>query len=319
MTQQSKTVCIFGGTGFVGQYVTQELAHAGYRIKVATRFPESVYELKTYGCVGQIVPFQCDYGDQESIQAAIAGCDIVVNLIGILYEKRKNSFKRLHTDVPEMIAISCEKENIRKFVHVSALAIEKAQSKYAQSKLEGEKRIQKRFPKATILRPSVIFGPGDNFFNMFAKLACLLPALPLIGGGQTKFQPVYVGDVAKSVRNIIEKRNNQFDGRICELGGPEVVTFKEIYKRLFKEINRQKKLIFVPWFAAFIQGMVLGLMPKPLLTMDQVKSLKTDNIVDENALTLHDLGVMPTAMKTILPGYLSCYRRGGRFSDKKLA
>ncbi len=316
---QDKVVCIFGGTGFLGRHVTQELARAGYRIKIATRVPESAYELKTYGGIGQIVPFQCNYRDEASVQQATKGCYAVINLIGVLYQRGKNSFKHAHVDIPKMIAVACQKNNVQKFIHISALGIDESQSKYAASKLEGEAAIKEAFPSATFLRPSVIFGAGDNFFNMFAKLSTVAPALPLIGGGKTKFQPVYVGDIAKAVCKIICNKSDEFNGETYHLGGPEVVTLKEIYEILLKETNRDRALVSIPWPLAKIQGMILGMLPKPLLTKDQVVSLKTDNIVRDGIKTFDDLDIEPTAMATILPEYLICYKRGGRFANKKSA
>lgn len=316
---QDKIVCIFGGTGFLGQQVTQELARAGYRIKIATRIPESAYELKTYGNIGQIVPFQCNYKDEASVQQATKGCYAVVNLIGILYQRGKNSFKHAHVDIPQMIAAACKKNNVSKFIHISALGIDESQSKYAKSKVEGEAAIKKEFPTATFLRPSVVFGAGDNFFNMFAKLSTIAPALPLIGGGKTKFQPVYVGDIAEAVCKITCDKSEKFEGGTYHLGGPEVVTFKEIYEILLEQINRDRALVSIPWPIAKIQGIILGLLPKPLLTKDQVVSLKTDNIVRDGVKNFSDLEIEPTAMATILPEYLICYKRGGRFANKKNA
>lgn len=323
MSHQDKTICIFGGSGFLGRYITQDLARAGYRIKIATRVPESAYALKTYGNVGQIVPFQCNYNDPKSIQNAVTGCYGVINLIGILYEKGKSKFLRAHVDIPQMIAQACHDAKVEKFIHVSALAVErgtdKEKSKYARSKFKGEEAVKKAFKDVTILRPSVVFGAGDNFFNMFARLATILPALPLIGGGNTKFQPVYVGDIAQAIANIMNDQTQSLSGKIYELGGPQIVTFKQIYEMMLATTNRNNALISVPWMVAKIQGLVFGMMPKPLLTLDQVKSLKTDNILSEKSLRLENLGVTPTAMQTILPTYLACYKRGGRFANKKSA
>lgn len=317
-----KTICVFGGTGFLGKYIVQILARQGWRIKIATRHPESAYDLKTYGNVGQIVPLACNYHDGIDIDNAVMGCDAVINLIGILYEKNKNSFTRIHVDIPEQIAKSCAKHGVKSLVHLSALGVDKGtqktRSKYANSKLAGEKVVRDAFPMAAILRPSVIFGPGDGFFNLFAKLAACLPALPLIGGGKTKFQPVYAGDVATAAGKIVEEMHQgkkAYGGKIYELGGPEIMNFKEIYHRLFKEINRTRKLIALPWGVAKLQATFLGLLPKPLLTRDQVKSLKTDNIVSKGALGFGDLGIAPTAMQSVLSDYLACYKRGGRFTD----
>ncbi len=319
MKNQDKIICIFGATGFLGQNITQELARAGYRIKIATRIPESAYELKTYGAIGQIVPVPCDYRSTDSIQEAVKGCHGVINLIGILYQKGKNSFQHAHVDIPQLIAEACQKNDIKKFVHISALGIDESLSQYAKSKKNGEEAILNAFPNTTILRPSVVFGNGDSFVNLFAKLSIFLPFLPLYGGGKTKFQPVYVGDIADAVSNIINEKSNKYEGQTYHLGGPEVFSFKEIYEIILDEINRDRALIDIPWSIAKLQAAFFGLLPKPPLTLDQVKSLKTDNIVRDGVNSLHDLNVEPTAMKTIIPSYLSCYRRGGRFADKKKA
>jgi len=313
---KKQTICIFGGTGFLGQSIIRELAATGARIKIATRIPESAYDLKLNGDVGQIVPFTCNYNDEQSIESAIDRCDVVINLIGILFEKGKSKFKKAHIDLPTNIATATKKQGVKKFIHVSALGVDEPESKYGKSKLEGENAIKDIFPDVTILRPSVVFGPDDGFFNMFAKLASVLPALPLIGGGKTKFQPVFVGDIADAVKNIVTEKSDKFKSKIYELGGPEIVTFKEIYEILLDEVNRKRALIPIPWAVAKMQGFVMGMLPKPPLTMDQVRSLKTDNIVKEDALKLTDLGVTPTAMGSILPQYLKCYKRGGRFADK---
>jgi len=321
--KSDKIVGIFGGTGFLGHNITQILAQEGYRVKIITRHPESAYDLKLFGAVGQIIPSFCDYKTEESIENAVNGCDFVVNLIGILFEKNKHGFKHAHVDIPEMIAKACRKKDVQRFVHVSALACDKGdantKSKYATSKFEGEQAISNAFEGVTILRPSVVFGPDDSFFNMFAKLSTFLPALPLIGGGKTKFQPVYVGDVAEAVKNVLTEPQNTAAGHIYELGGPDIVTFKEIYEILLKETNRTRALINIPWGIAKIQGAFMSVLPKPPLTLDQVKSLKTDNIIDGDEKTLRDLGIEPTAMDVVLPKYLSTFKRGGRFSDKNAA
>lgn len=315
--QKTKTACIFGGTGFLGRYITQELAKRGYRIKIATRMPESAYDVKLFGNVGQIVPYQCDYHNADSINQAVSGCDVVINLVGILFEKGKNKFQRIHTELPEAIAKACAERSVDRFIHVSALGVDQSQSRYAASKKAGEERVLKAFPNATILRPSVVFGSGDSFFNMFARLSTLLPALPLIGGGHTKFQPVYVGDIADAIGLVADDMTGAYEGETYALGGLEILSFKEVYERIFTETGRSTALVPVPWFIAKIQGMVFGLLPKPLLTVDQVRSLKTDNVVPEGAKGFSDLGIEPTPIDSVLPDYLSCYKKGGRFADKK--
>lgn len=328
-----KTACVFGGTGFIGTQIVKKLAEAGYRVKVATRIVERGYELKVSGAVGQITPFPCHYGEEASIEEAVKGADVVVNAIGILYEKGKNSFQRVHVDLPEKIAKAAAAQGVKRFVHISALGAERGTSKYAKSKLAGEEKIKEHFPQASILRPSVVFGPEDDFFNMFAGLSRLMPALPLVGGGKTRFQPVYVGDVAAAVMACLTLPESGADsplGRTYELGGPEILTFKQVYVRLFHHTHRTRPLIPLPFWAAKIQGCafsmgaatigaITGLHPKPLLTADQVESLKTDTIVQEGSYSFKDLHISPKAMDAILESYLKAYRAGGRFADKKTA
>lgn len=322
MTAKRKIATIFGGTGFIGRHVIKRLAAEGYTIKVATRIPEQANFLKTCGNVGQVVPVRCDYRDPASLREAIEGAEVVVNCIGILFQTRKSRFKRLHADLPGQIAEAAARENVSRVVHVSALGVDQATSKYAQTKRAGEAAVMAACPWATILRPSIVFGAGDNFFNMFARLARYAPILPLIGGGHTKFQPVYVGDVAHAVMAaILLPPLGETDprGKIFELGGPEIVSFREIYELLFKFTGRRRLLMPVPFCLVKIKAAFLNLMPTPLLTPDQVESLKTDNIVAPQALTLAHLGIVPTGMGLILPGYLETYKAGGRFADKKTA
>ena len=316
MSKAQKIATVFGGTGFVGRQVVRELAKAGYVIKVATRVPERAYFLKPCGAVGQVVPYQCDYSDQKSIAAAVKGADVVVNSIGILFERGKvRTFDTVHRQIPEYIAKACKAAKTENFIHISALGIEESGSQYAASKVAGEKAIKSACKQAVILRPSVIFGEDDDFFNMFAEMARLMPALPLIGGGKTLFQPVFVGDVADSVMASID--NPDARGEVFELGGPEVVSFKEIYQRLFAYTGQKRCLMSIPFPLAKVQAAFLSLLPKPLLTGDQVESLKTDSIVSENAKGLSDLGVTASGMDVILPTYLESYRPGGRFAEVK--
>lgn len=318
MTFSETTVTIFGGTGFLGKQIVRELANLGMRIKVATRFPESAFDLRPCGVVGQVVPVACDYKDPMSINNAIQGSDYVINCIGLLYERHRNDFKRAHVQIPDRIARKCARNNVKRFIHISALGVDQSKSRYAQTKLEGEKAIKNNYKNVTILRPSVIFGPDDGFFNMFARMAKIFPALPLIGGGKTKFQPVFVGDVADAVVKAITLPESTKDnplGKTYEIGGPEVINFKEIYERLFDHIGIKRVLIPMPWLIARIQGAVLSLLPKPPLTGDQVISLKTDNVVSEKALKLEDLGITATAMQLILPDYLDYYRPGSRYAE----
>lgn len=322
MTLKCKIATIFGGTGFVGRHVVKRLAAEGYTVKVATRIPEQANFLKTCGNVGQVVPFYCNYRDVASLREAVEGADIVVNCIGILFEKKKNKFARLHAELPGQIAEAAARENVGRFVHISALGIEQATSKYAAAKRAGEVAVVNACPWATILRPSVIFGADDNFFNMFARLTKVAPALPLIGGGKTKFQPVFVGDVSQAViAAILIPAIHEADprGKIYELGGPEIVTLRQIYQMVLEGTGCRRLMIPVPFFLAKIKAAFLSLMPTPLLTPDQVENMKFDNIVSPAALTLSHLGVAGTGMGLVVPSYLEIYKAGGRFADKKTA
>lgn len=317
MSKHHKTATVFGGTGFVGTQIVRELAARGLRVKVATRVPERAYFLKPCGAVGQIVAVQCNYDDPQSIAAAVAGSDIVVNCIGVLYERGGQTFQKAHVDVPVRIAKAASKAGVERFVHISALGVDAGTSKYAQSKLDGEKGVFANYKNAVILRPSIIFGEDDDFFNKFAAMSKILPVLPLIGGGETKFQPVFVGDVADAVMAAIDQPEAQ--GKVYALGGPEVLSFKELFERMFAYTKRPVYLMPMSFGLAKFQAVFLSLLPVPLLTRDQVESLKTDNMVPEDLPGLADLGVNATALDVVLPRYLIRYRPGGRFADVKSA
>lgn len=310
-----QVVTVFGGTGFVGRYVVSRLAAAGASVRVVTRHPQRAYFLKTHGSVGQIVGIRGEYGSAAQIERLVSGSDIVVNCLGILFEKGKNTFARLHTEYPAWIGQACAAAKVRTLIHISALGINESASKYAKSKLSGEEALHKAFPSATILRPSVIFGPEDNFFNQFARLSRLLPFLPLFGGGKTKFQPVYVGDVAEAVFEAAVQEEAR--GRVYELAGPEILTFRQVYEQIFSITKTPKFLLPIPWGLARAQAVIFSLFPKPLLTSDQLISLQTDNVATKGSLTLSDLGLVPTALHSILPGYLSRYIPGGESALKK--
>ncbi len=323
MTQHYTTATVFGGTGFIGRQVVRELAKRGIVVKIATRVPESAYFLKPCGTVGQIVPMACDVRSDESLRQVICGSDYVINCIGVLYERgKRQTFENLHARLPGRIAAICASEGVSRLVHISALGIEISGAAYARSKRAGEEAVIKACPAATILRPSVVFGEDDNFFNMFAKMASILPVLPLIGGGHTKFQPVYVGDVADAVMAVIDYTKDH-SGKACaglyELGGPEVVTLRDIYQRLIAFTGLNPALLPLPFFMAKIQAAFLSLLPKPLLTPDQVEMLKSNAVVSGDFPGLAELGIQPTAMDIILPQYLDRYRPGGRFAQVRQA
>ena len=324
MTQdyKGKIVTIFGGTGFVGRYIVARLAKLGAIIRVATRTPASAYFLKTYGGVGQISGIACSYQSIDDIEKCVMGSDAVINCLGILFENSKQKFDTVHRDYADKISQAAARAGVHSLIHISALGCDQSQSQYAKTKRAGEEIVLKNFPRATILRPSVIFGAEDNFFNMFAKLSLIAPALPLINGGHTKFQPVFVGDVADAVVECLVRDKggtNSPNGKIYELGGPEILSFKALLETLAHYTGRRKPLINLPTPIARVQAAFLSLMPTPLLTQDQITSLETDNIVSKQAQTFKDLNITPTSLDEILPTYLDHYKEGGRFSNKKRA
>lgn len=311
-------VTVFGGSGFLGQAVIARLARAGYTVRVATRNPAACYELRTLGTPGQVVPQFYHPGRPETIAAAINGAVAVVNCAGILYERRRSTFHAAHVELPRQIATACKRYNVARFVHLSSLSAETGRSKYARSKLQGEQTVQDIFPGVTILRPSVIFGAGDRFFNLFAWLASLVPFLPLIGGGHSKFQPVYVGDVAAAVERAVVG-GPEYTGQIYELGGPETLSLRQIYDRIEYHTGINATYLPLPWWMARCDAWFLQFLPKPILTPDQVKSLETDTVVAPQAKTFQDLGLMATSLDTVLPTYLARFRRGGKFAEMKRA
>lgn len=302
-SMKQTVITILGGTGFLGTYVVKELAKTGALIKVVSRNPNDAWEAKTAGSVGQIGLVQANIRDKASIYQAIAGSDIVINLIGILQEHGKQSFPAVHAQGAELVAKAAKEAGVRKFIHVSALGVDRTpQSKYARTKLNGEKAVAAVFPDATILRPSVVFGPEDNFFNLFATMAKFMPFLPLIGGGKTRFQPVYVDDIAKAIRAVVERSDTR--GKIYELGGPKVYSFKEILRYILTLTHRKRCLLSIPFPLASVQAAFLELIPQAPLTRDQVSLLKSDNIISEKAWTFKDLGITPTALEAVVPRYI---------------
>lgn len=313
-----KTVTLFGGTGFVGRYVAQMLAQRGWRIIVASRHPDRALPLKTAGAVGQVVPVFADIRDDGSVAAAVAGADAVVNLVGILFERGKQRFDSIHGEAAGRVARAAAAAGASRFVQISAIgASANSPSSYARTKAAGEEAVRAAFPGAAILRPSVVFGPEDGFFNLFANLARTAPFLPLFGGGTTRFQPVYVRDVAAAVVACLEQDGTA--GQTYELGGPRVYSFRELMELTLRQTGRKKRLVSLSWGMAAFEAKLLGLLPKPPLTPDQVVQLKIDNVVAPDARTLADLGIQPTPAELILPSYLDRYRPGGRFGNRLVA
>ena len=308
-------VTVFGGSGFLGRHVVRALAKLGYRVRVAVRRPELAGFLQPLGRVGQIHAVQANVRHSASVEAAARDADVVIDLVGILFERGRQKFDAVQAFGAEAVALAAAAFGAR-MIHVSAIgADEQAPSRYARSKAVGEKLVLAAVPSAVILRPSVLFGPEDDFFNKFAAIARFAPALPLVGGGHTRFQPVFAGDVANAVVAAIEGRAK--DGEVYELGGPEVRSFKELMQFMLATIERRRLLVPVPFALAKFQAAFLQLLPKPLLTPDQVELLRDDAVVSDEAKregrTLEALGVEPLAMATVVPSYLWRFRKTGQF------
>jgi NADH dehydrogenase len=308
-----KLVTVFGGSGFIGRHFVRRIAATGATVRVATRRPQSAKFLRPMCNVGQVVPMGVDIFDDAEVAQAVAGADAVVNLIGILAQSGKQRFDTVQGKAPGRIASESAAAGVKHLVQISAIGADAAsKSRYARTKAEGEAAVLAAFPKAVILRPSIVFGPEDQFFNRFAAMAQFSPFLPLIGGGKTKFQPVYVADVADAIMAALRRHDAQ--GKVFELGGPHVYTFRQLMALTLDMIGRDRKLLSLPWGLASLQAAMLELLPGAPLTRDQVTLLRTDNVVHEGALTLGDLGIAATAAEVILPTYLDRFRVGGRFS-----
>lgn len=309
-------VTIFGGSGFIGRYVVQRLARQGWVIRVCVRNPAEAAFLKPTGDVGQITPLRVPMQDEAAVRAAVEGSDAVINLVGLLFEKGRQRFEAVHVEGAKRVAEAAAAAGAKHFVQVSAIGADpKSLADYARTKAAGEEAVRAAMPQAVVIRPSIVFGPEDGFFNLFAGLSGIAPFLPLVGGGKTRFQPVYVGDVADAV--VAGLTSEAAAGKTYELGGPRIYTFKELLQIMLAEIGRKRLLIPVPYWAASIQATFLELMPKPLLTRDQIRLLKVDNVVSDGALTFADLGITPTALEAILPTYLDRYRRHGRYTTRQ--
>jgi NADH dehydrogenase len=306
-----KLATVFGGSGFIGRYVVQRLAKQGWMVRAAVRRPDEALFLKPLGDVGQITPIAANIRHQGSVEAAVAGTDAVVNLVGLLYQGGRQRFDAVHVEGAGRVAAAARKAGATQFVQISAIGADPASpAAYARTKAAGEVAVKAAFPEATVLRPSIVFGPEDQLFNRFAQMARITPALPLIGGGHTRFQPVYVGDVADAVMAALERPDAA--GKTYELGGPEIRTFRELMVLMLEEIKRRRLLVPIPFAIASLQGALLQLLPMPPLTLDQVRLLKRDNIAAAGMPGLKELDVSATALELILPTYLARYRPGGR-------
>lgn len=302
----SQVVTVFGGSGFVGRYVVKRLAELGAVVRVPSRRPERALFLKPLGAIGQIVIEPWNPTVTGQVDRLLAGSDHVVNLIGILFESGRGDFERIQGRLPGEIAEVAARRGLWRMVQISAIGADPASGvAYARTKAAGEAAARAAFPDATVLRPSIVFGPEDGFFNRFARMSQLLPALPLIGGGRTRFQPVYVGDVAEAV--IAGLQREDVAGRTYELGGPSVYTFRELLSYLLQVTGRRRLLLDVPFGLATLQAAVLELLPVPPLTRDQVAMLKRDNLVSAGMPGLAELGIAPTPLEVIVPQYLRTF------------
>jgi len=312
---RNRRTAVLGGSGFIGRYVVKRLAARGEVVAIGCRNAEAAKFLKPMGDVGQVMPLNVGIGDETLLPAFLAGNDALVNCVGILRESRSQTFDLVHHTGPARLARLAREAGIERFVHISAIGADsRSTSAYARTKAAGEQAVRDAFPTVTILRPSVVFGPEDEFFNRFAAMAMISPALPLIGGGETRFQPVYVGDVADAVVGCIDDPTTA--GRVYELGGPKVYTFRELVELLLSEVRRKRWLIDLPFGLAAFQARLMSILPNPPLTPDQVELLKGDNIVSSGAMNLASLGIAPTPAEVILPAYLDRFRRGGWYEQR---
>lgn len=313
-----RLVTIFGGSGFLGRHLVRALARRQYRIRVAVRRPDLAGHLQPLGRVGQIHPVQANLRFPDSVAAAVRQADVVINLVAILFERGRQTFTDVHVAGAAAVARAAAAVGAR-MVHVSAIGADPdSPAQYARTKALGEAAVLADAPDAAIFRPSVMFGPEDDFFNRFAALAQMSPVLPLVGGGHTRFQPVFVGDVAEALAKATDGETRA--GTIYELGGPEVKTFRELMEFVLATIDRKRLLMPLPFRLAALQAAFLQFLPKPPLTPDQVKLLRSDNVVSEQAAregrTLEGLGIDPTTMEAIVPNYLWRFRKRGQFSKQ---
>ena len=317
----SKLVTIYGGSGFVGRYIARRMAQAGWRVRVAVRRPNEAIFVKPYGVVGQVEPVFCNIRDDASVAQAMMGADAVVNCVGILAPNGKNTFDSVQAEGADRIARKAADQGISQMVHVSAIGADvHSASEYARTKALGEAAVLKHMPAAVILRPSIVFGPEDQFFNRFASMSRLGPILPVVGA-DTSFQPIFVDDVAKAAERAV---TGQAAPGIYELGGPDVSDFRSLMSVMLGVIRRRRAVVNIPFFFASIMGFAfdlantvsLGLLPAQI-TRDQVRNLRLDNVVSDGALGLADLGITPVALEAVLPDYLWRFRPSGQYDAIK--
>jgi NADH dehydrogenase len=313
-------ITVYGGSGFLGRHVVRALAKRNYRIRVAVRRPELAGFLQPLGRVGQIHAVQTNLRHAPSVEMAARDAQVLVNLVGILFERGRQRFDAVHAYGAEQVALAANAHGAR-MVHVSAIGADaNSSSVYGRSKANAEHLALAAQPSTTIMRPSILFGPEDDFFNRFAALARISPALPLVGGGLTRFQPVFVGDVASAIADAVDGKTRP--GTVYELGGPDVRTFRELMQFVLTTIERKRLLVSLPFVMARAQAAFLQYFPKPMLTPDQVELLRSDNVVSQaatsEARTLQGLGIDPAPIEAIVPSYLWRFRKTGQF-QKRLA
>jgi len=302
-------ITVFGGAGFVGRYVVRRLVAEGAAVRVAVRHPERSLFLKTMGDIGQVSLVYANVLDEKSVALAVRSSKAVVNTVGILFQRGRQNFKNIHVDGARKIASAARASSVETLVHISAIgAATESPAHYARTKALGEIGVREDFPGAIIIRPSIVFGAEDDFFNRFATLARLFPIIPLIEGG-TKFQPVYVDDLAKAVTASLS--NTDAVGRTFEIGGPRVYQFREVMELIFRQIDRRRFLAPIPSILLRPLAAILGCFPNPPITLDQLRLLRFDNVVGETASTLSDLGVAATPAEVVLPGYLARFKPSG--------
>jgi uncharacterized protein YbjT (DUF2867 family) len=320
MNNGSKLVTVYGGSGFVGRHAVRALAKAGYRIRAAVRRPDLAGHLQPMGGVGQIHGVQANLRYPESVASAAAGADVVINLVGVLAPTGAQKFDAVHAVGARAVAKAAREAGVRQLIHVSAIGADlNSASAYARSKAEGEIAVLEEFPDAIILRPSIVFGPEDEFFNRFAGLARISPFLPSIGGGRTKFQPVFVGDLAAAIAAVADGKGQS--GKIYEIGGPDVLTFRQLLDKTQEWTDRSRFYLPMPFWLAKLQALLTWPLPNSLrpITVDQVKLLQVDNVVSDAAKTQHrtlaDLGVtVPQSIDGVVPGYLERFKPRGQYS-----
>jgi uncharacterized protein YbjT (DUF2867 family) len=311
----TKLVTIFGGSGFVGRHTVRALANEGWRIRVAVRCPNTAHFLRPMGRVGQIQLVKANVLKDADVAAAVEGADAVINLVGLLTQWGAQRFDAVHVEAAARIARAAKESGVKRMIHVSALGVDaQAPARYFRTKAQGEAKVREAFPEVTIFRPSLMFGPEDTFFNRFAALMRMVPfAFPLFGEGKTRFQPVFVGDVARAMAQVLA--NDATKAGTYELAGPEEMTLKQVLELVSRETNRKRLFVPLPLVAARVQGFFLQFLPWPPLTLDQARMLETDTILSGRNPGLKDLGIIPTAAEAIIPSYLWRFRKRGQFEE----